>query len=600
MIKVSDFIAQRLTDYGVQQVFMITGGGAMHLNDSVARYLPYFCSHHEQASAIGAEGYARATGKPAVVLVTTGPGGTNTLTGLLGQWTDSVPVIYLSGQVKFETTIRSCPDVALRQLGDQEVDIVSIVNPITKFAACVTNPTDIKRMLDKAWRLASSGRPGPVWLDIPMNVQGALIDENALPELEEAPESVFNKDAVKNSVSEVLALLKSAKRPLIVAGHGIRLSGARELLLQFISRTRMPVVTTFNGFDLVPSAHPSFVGRIGSIGDRAGNYALQNADLLLILGSRNNVRQISYNWKVFGRAADKVVVDIDAAELAKPTIVPDIPIHSDAAFFLTNLNGSLGDLQLPEWSKWSSWCMERKIRYPVVLPEYEYAGGLIEPYYFTKVLTEELAEDAVVVTANGTASVVYFQAGIVKERQRVIWNSGCASMGYDLPAAIGACLGSERRRVVCIAGDGSIQMNIQELATVAYHRLPLSIFVLNNDGYVSIRQTQKNFFGKLAGCDPSTGVGFPDMQKIGEAYGIHTKKIGSHDGLRKKVREILDYPGPVLCEVMLNPDHVFSPKLSSERKPDGRIVSKPLEDMFPFLDREEFRGNMQVAEWEEK
>jgi acetolactate synthase I/II/III large subunit len=592
MIKVSDFLVQRLARYGVEQVFMITGGGAMHLNDSVSGYLGYFCSHHEQACAIGAEGFARVSGKMAVVIVTTGPGGTNTLTGILGQWTDSVPVLYISGQVKYETSVQSCPEIHLRQLGDQEVNIVKIVKPITKFAASVTDPMDIKRLLDKALHIATTGRPGPVWLDIPMNVQAAIVDEAKMAEydIKEADE-IFDREVVISKVAQILELLQKSQRPVLVAGHGIRISGAQELFLKLAEELRIPVLATFNGFDLMPTNHPLLIGKIGTIGDRAGNFALQNADMLISIGSRNNIRQISYNWKSYARAAKKIFVDIDRTELEKPTIKPDIPVHSDARYFIRELMTQMAQKRIPERDEWLQWCTERKNRYPVVLPEYKYAGGLVNPYYFVQILTELLAEDAIVVTGNGTASVVYFQAGIVKRGQRVIWNSGCASMGYDLPAAIGACLGSGKKKVVCIAGDGSIQMNIQELATVVYHKLPLCIFVLNNEGYISIKQTQGSFFGRLAGCNKSTGVGLPDILKVAEAYGFKVEKIDSHDDMKEKIETVLRSSEPALCEVMLNPDYVFAPKVSSERKPDGRIISKPLDDMFPFLDRKEYESN---------
>jgi acetolactate synthase I/II/III large subunit len=592
MIKVSDFIVQRLAQYGVEKVFMITGGGAMHLNDSTSRYLPYFCSHHEQASAIGAEGYARASGKLAVVIVTTGPGGTNTLTGILGQWTDSVPVLYISGQVKYDTTVQSCPEIHLRQLGDQEVNVVEIVKPITKFAVSVSDPLDIKRILDKALHIATTGRPGPVWLDIPLNVQGAMVNEKEMTgyDISETKE-IFDKTDVISKVAHTIGLLQKSQKPVLVAGHGIRLSGAQELFLKLAELLRIPVLSTFNGFDLMSSNHPLSIGKIGTIGDRAGNFALQNADLVICIGSRNNIRQISYNWQSYAQAAKKVFVDIDKAELEKPTVKPDIPVHSDARYFMGELMTQMERKRLPDWEEWLRWCRDRKNRYPVVLPEYQYAGGPVNPYYFVWSLSELLAEDAIVVAGNGTASVVYFQAGIVKKGQRIIWNSGCASMGYDLPAAIGACLGSKSKKVICIAGDGSIQMNIQEMATVTYHKLPLCIFVLNNRGYISIKQTQDSFFGRLVGCDKDTGVAFPDILKVAEAYGFKTEKIDSHDDMKDKIDTVLRLSEPVLCEVILKPDYVFAPKVSSERKADGIIISRPLDDMFPFLTPEEYKSN---------
>jgi acetolactate synthase-1/2/3 large subunit len=602
MVKVTDYIVQRLIEYGVKHVFMISGGGAMHLNDSVGRRkeLAYICNHHEQASAIGAEGYARASGKLAVVIVTSGPGGTNTLTGVIGQWLDSVPVLYLSGQVKRETTIERCRDIGLRQLGDQEINIVDIVSPVTKFAAQINEPIEVKRLLEKAIYLATHGRPGPVWLDIPLDVQGTMIDEDALHDYN--PEEdllIFDRDDFRLKVSQTINLLKAADRPVFLAGNGIRIAGATQLFRQLIEQMGIPVLSTFNGFDLIPTDHPQFVGRIGTVGDRAGNFALQNSDLLLSVGSRNNIRQISYNWETYARGAKKVIVDIDAAELKKPTVKPDLAIHADAGAFLQELSSQLYCKKLPSWDSWRDWCIERKKKYPVVLPEYEKASEFVNPYYFIKILCECLENDAIVVAGNGTACVVLFQAGIVKDGQRFFWNSGCASMGYDLPAAIGACFAAGKKQVVCIAGDGSLQMNLQELQTVVQHNLPVKLFVLNNKGYISIKQTQDNFFsGRHTACDASCGVSFPNISKIAAAYGLPAEIIVEQKAAKEKIRNILNAPGPLICEVRLADDYKFAPKLSSENKPDGRIVSKPLEDMYPFLDREEFRGNMLVPEWE--
>jgi acetolactate synthase-1/2/3 large subunit len=600
-IKVTDFIAQSIEALGVKHVFMISGGGAMHLNDSIGKCngIQYICNHHEQASAIGAEGYARATGKPGVVVVTSGPGGTNTLTGVLGQWLDSVPVIYLSGQVKTETTIESCRNLGLRQLGDQEINITDIVRPITKFAEILRTPADVKWLFEKAVYICTHGRPGPVWIDIPLDIQGAMVEENELKGFDdkEAEES-YNTDAIHRDVLTTLEMLKKAERPVFLAGHGIRIAGAQRLFLEVIEKMGIPVISTFNGFDLIPSAHPLYAGRIGTIGDRAGNFALQNSDLLLSVGSRNNIRQISYNWSCFARSAKKIIVDVDPSELKKPTVQPDLPIEADAKIFLEILKKELEGEKLPSFDGWMRWCGERKKRYPVVLPAYRKQGRWVNPYYFIEVLTKTLSSDAVVVAGNGTACVTLFQAGIVKSGQRFFWNSGCASMGYDLPASIGASIGLGKT-VICLAGEGSLQMNMQELQTVVFHKLPLKIFVLNNKGYASIKQTQESFFGgHYVACDEKSGVSFPDMKKISKAYGLGYQVIKNHRSIEEKIRNFINKPGPEVCEVMLMPDYKFSPKLSSERKPDGRIVSKPLEDMFPFLERVEFRKNMIIKEQE--
>ena len=599
-IKVSDYIAKRLIEYGVKHIFMVTGGGAMHLNNSLGRAKGIKCvfNHHEQACAIAAEGYSRVTGKLAVVNVTSGPGGLNTLTGVMGQWTDSVPVLYISGQVKKETAINSCPNIGLRQLGDQEVDIINIVKPITKFAVSIKNPKDIKKILDKAIYIATSGRPGPVWVDIPLDVQGATIEENDLFEYDVGQDiAIFRKEDINTKISFALELLKNSKRPVLIAGHGIRIAGAQKKLLSIINKLKIPVVTTFNGFDLVSSNNSYFIGRIGVLGSRAGNLAVQNSDFILSIGSRNNIRQISYNWKTFARAAKKVVVDIDLAELRKPTLKPDLAINCDAGYFLEKFFKYLP--KLPDYYWWLDWCKKRKNKYPVVLPEYK-KSKLINPYYFIQKLTELIKQDNVLVAGNASACVVLFQAGIVKEKQRVFWNSGCASMGYDLPAAIGACLANNKKDTICITGDGSIQMNIQELQTIVYNKLPIKIFLLNNNGYVSIKQTQKSFFGlPYVGCDSGSGVGFPSFIKIAKAYGLNVESIKGHNGMVDKIKRVFRFNGPVLCEVILEPKYRFQPRVSSKKLDDGTIISKPLEDMSPFLSRDEFRANMLIPSLKE-
>lgn len=582
MKRVADYIAEFLAEKQVRHVFMISGGGAMHLNDAFGRNqaITYLCNHHEQASAIAAEGYARLSGKLAVVCVTTGPGGLNTLTGVMGQWTDSIPVLYISGQVKFETTLGSCPDLPLRQLGDQEVDIIRIVRPLTKFSVSVRHPQDIRKILEEAVYWAMNGRRGPVWIDVPMNIQSAMIDEKSLePFIVPRQDPSLQKPSW---VNEVVGLLKRAKRPLIIAGHGIRLAGASLELFSLLEKCAFPVVTTHNGRDLVPDGHPLFIGKIGTLGDRAGNFALQGADLILSVGSRNNVRQVSYNWANFARQAKIISVDIDPAELKKPLRMVDVPVCMDAKEFLVSLRAALANepQQRPEWL---NWCRTRRERYPVVLPEYGDCKN-INPYYFVKTLTECLPEGEVVVAGNGSASVCLFQAATVKAGQRLLYNSGCAAMGYDLPAAIGACLASDRRRVICLAGDGSLSMNLQELQTIFHHQLPIKLFVLDNNGYSSIQQTQDAFFGgKRVACDRESGVTFPDFCRVAEAFGIPASRLADPAEMREHIDGLLSVPGPCLCVVKLAENYHFSPKVSSQRMPDGTMVSKSFEDMFPFL-----------------
>lgn len=595
MIKLSDYIAQELVKYGVRHIFMISGGGAMHLNDSLGKNekLEYVCNHHEQASAIAAEGYARLNQELAVVNVTTGPGGINALNGVFGQWTDSAPTLYISGQVKYETTLDAYPEKNLRQLGDQEVDIITIVKPITKYAEMVKDPKDIKKILQKAIYLATSGRPGPTWIDIPINVQGAMIDETKLEAYEVEIDKKCDLDLEQKS-QKIIELLKQAKRPLVVAGHGIRISKSVKDFHQVIEKLKIPVVTTINGFDTIASDHELFMGRIGTVGQRAGNFVLQNADLILFLGTRNNIRQVSYSWEMFARNAKKIVVDVDAAELDKPTLKIDLPIHANLKNFLPAFNKATDGINYECSNTWLSWCKERKeIFNPDNAPEYQKSPNLINPYHFMRIFGKVMKEDAVVIAANGTAFIGYFQVAEVKKNQRVFWNSGNASMGYDLPAAIGACFANNKKEVICLAGDGSVMMNLQELQTIRHYNLPIKIFILNNDGYSSIRQTQRNFFGeKLVACSSGSGVSTPSFVKLAAAFGFETAIIENGDDMEKQISEVLSYEGQMVCEVMLTHDYIFQPKLSAEKLPDGRIISKPLEDMFPFLNREEFNKNM--------
>lgn len=591
MIRLADYIFNYLADYGVRNVFLITGGGAMHLNDALKKEkrIKYICTHHEQAAAIAAEGYARTSGNLAVVSVTSGPGGTNTLTGVLGQWLDSVPVLYLSGQVKFETTIASCPDINLRQLGDQEINIIDIVKPVTKYAKTVIDPKTIKAELEKAIHIATSGRPGPVWLDIPLNVQGALIEESDLENGDIDDVQIIAEDKI---ISEVVEELQKAKRPLLIAGHGIRIAKAQKDFFKLVGSLNIPVVSTFNGFDLIASDSDNFIGRIGTLGSRAGNFALQNADLVICLGTRNNIRQVSYNWSSFASRAKKIIVDIDKAELLKKTVKGDILVHSDAKIFITDLLKKISkDFKVDK--KWLEWCQARKKQYPVVLDEYKNSSEqCVHPYHFMEELTSALDDNAIAIAGNGTACVALFHAGIVKNKQRIFWNSGCASMGYDLPASIGAALAGNRD-VVCLAGDGSLQMNLQELQTVKHYNLPVKIFVLNNQGYHSIKMTQASFFnGDFIGCSKDAGVSFPDNEKLADLYSLKYFKIDSTAQMKQVISDVLLHQGAVLCEVILKDDYVFAPRLSSRKEADGRIISNPLEDLSPLLPRDELKDNM--------
>lgn len=595
MIKLSDYIGKRLREHGVEHFFMVSGGGAMHLNNSLGNAIPYTCCHHEQACAIAAEGYVRVNQKLAVVNVTTGPGGLNAMNGLFGQWTDSVPVLYISGQVKRRTMMSSFPDLPLRQLGDQEVDIISVVEPLTKYAACVTEPEKIKYYIDRAIYEATSGRKGPVWLDIPIDVQSAMIEEGDLKEFR-APLEVEPKSLISNGekcVKEVIDKLLSAKKPLIIAGHGIRLAGVIDEFKELVDKLKMPVVTTFNGFDILESDNPYYIGRIGTIGQRAGNFALQNADLILCLGTRNNIRQASYNWENFGKNAYKIMVDIDPAELEKPLVEPDMAICADLKELLPEFLKQLSGKEPAQDNSFTSFCQNLREKYSFEHHPETVQTDKVEPYHFSYALSKQLKENDIIVMANATPTITIFQNTIVKPGQRYITNSGDASMGYGLPAAIGALIGNPKRNVICLEGDGSIMMNIQELQTVKHYNLPLKIFVIKNNGYSSIRQSQKNFFdGQMTGSGVDSGVSVPDFVEVGKAFGIKSVKINNPKTMENDIKKVLNTEGTVLCEVETIEEYSFVPKLSSRVLPDGSMVSASLEDMYPFLEREEFEENM--------
>jgi acetolactate synthase-1/2/3 large subunit len=594
-VRVADYIAQFLAEHGVRHVFMVTGGGAMHLNDAFGREkkLQAVCCHHEQACAMAAESYFRLTNKVAVVNVTTGPGGTNAITGVYGAYVDSMAMMVVSGQVKWETLVRST-NLPLRQLGDQEVDIVRMVEGVTKYAAVVQDPQTIRYHLERALHLATSGRPGPVWLDVPINVQGAKIDPATLPGYDLREDELrFETADLETAVRHLVESLAAAKRPVIYAGTGIRLADQYDLFLKLAGRLGVPVVPAWNSNDLLPDEHPAYAGRPGSLGNRAGNFTVQNADLLVILGSRLNIRLVSYNWENFAPRAKKIMVDVDAAELKKPTLKIDFPIHADLKDVLPLLD-RLTQAWQPRHQGWLSWCKERLQRYPVVLPEYWKLPAKVNPYCFMDRLFTRLEENDVIACGDGTACVTAFQAATIRAGQRLFHNSGCASMGYDLPAAVGAAIARpDLRRIICLAGDGSIMMNLQELQTIVGRKLPVKIFVLNNSGYHSIRQTQANFFpDNIVGCGTDSGLSFPDFGKIANAFGLPFQRCSAHGELDEAIGKTLAVAGAALCEIVLDLQQAFAPKLTSRKLEDGRMVSSPLEDMAPFLSREELRQNV--------
>jgi len=595
MQRVADFITDRLLAAGIRHVFMVTGGGAMHLNDALGNcpgLVPVFC-HHEQACAMAAEAYYRVTGRMAAVNVTTGPGVINAINGVFGAHVDSMAMVVISGQVKRET-IAPLTGLPLRQLGDQEADVIPMVHGMTKYAVRIDDPASIRYHLERALHLATFRRPGPVWLDVPIDVQASPIDPDSLPGYDPREDELpFRTTDLTSAVQDIASRLQSASRPVIYAGTGIRLSGQYERFVSLAERLGVPVVTAWNSNDLLPDAHPAYAGRPGSLGTRAGNFTVQNADLVLVLGCRLNIRLVSYNWKCFARNAHRIMVDVDAAELDKPTLSIDQKIHADLADFLPRLDAATVAWK-PMHSDWLAWCRERVGRYPVVLPEYWDTPEPVNPYCFMQRLFEQLADDDVIACGDGTACVTAFQAAIVKKGQRLFHNSGCASMGYDLPAAIGAAIARpELERIICLAGDGSIMMNLQELQTIVGRRLPVKVFVLNNSGYHSIRQTQSSFFaGRVVGCGTDSGLSFPDFGRLADAFGMPFERCSRHADLQAAIARTLAHTGAAMCEVVLDLAQPFAPKLSSRKLEDGSMVTSSLEDMAPFLSPEELQRNM--------
>lgn len=599
-IKLSKYISEFMANQGVKHVFTVTGGGAMHLNDAFGHEERLECvyNHHEQACAIAAEGYTRLSGELSLVCVTSGPGGTNAITGVLGGWLDSIPMFVISGQVKRETTLWST-DVSLRQLGDQEYNIIDSVAPMTKYAQMITEPEKIRYHLEKAMYLALNGRPGPVWLDIPLDVQAAIIETEELEGFN--PEEMKEENPVYDEkiTEEILSKIRLAKRPVVLAGTGIRVADAKKEFIECIEKLGVPVVTAWNAHDLLWFDHDLFCGKPGTVGTRGGNFVVQNCDLLLVLGCRMNIRIISYNKHCFAKDAYKIVVDIDENELKKPTVNVDMPVHANVKDVMRAIAESDYKSENEMHVKWLEWCRAIDAKYPATLDKHYLQNKPMNPYAFLKEAFSVFKEDEVIVCGNGAACVMTFQAAQIKKNQRLFTNSGCAAMGYGFPAAIGACFTRKGERTVCIDGDGSFQMNLQELQTVVYNQLNLKIFYLNNNGYHSIRQTQTNLFNPpLVGVCDGNGLSFPDAEKIAYAYGVPYIRIDDIKDVKEKVEQVLNTNGPVFCEVVVDPEQNFEPKLSSKVLPDGKIVSPELDDMFPFLPREEYEENKNVVIFE--
>jgi acetolactate synthase-1/2/3 large subunit len=607
--RLADYVADFFVSHGVTDCFSVVGGGAMYLNDALGHKegLKVTYNHHEQACAIAAEAYARLDNRIAAVCVTTGPGGTNALTGVVGGWLDSIPMFIISGQVRYDTTaryaMRFTDGFHLRAVGDQEYDIVKSVEPMTKYAVMIEEPNQIRFALEKGWHLATTGRPGPVWIDIPINYQGGYIDADELDGYDPTEDDAKLPQSVDDATIEtILDKIEMAERPVFHAGYGIRLSGGYKAFRSVAEKLNIPVVTYWNAVDLIEDDNPLYCGRAGNMGDRPGNWAIQNADLILAIGTRISIRQVGYNWKTWARAAEVLMVDIDQAEMKKHTLHVDMPIWADAKDFLTKLDNS-ATAPVNVGGKWLETCQRWKKEYPVVLTKHwEGNGGTVNVYAFIRYLSGCLPENSLTAVSNGACCVVGSQAYVIQKGSRMANNNAIASMGYGLPAAIGTCIGGGRRMTICLEGDGSIMMNIQELQTVLTNKLPIKIFLINNNGYHSIRITQNNLFGnhsKVGIGEASNDLSFPDFKKIAEAFGYQYYSARSNAEMKMVVNVILATDESAFCEIFTDIKQVWEPKSSTKRLEDGTLVSPPLEDLAPFLSREELERNMFIPLMEE-
>ena len=594
---VSDYIFDCLSKKGVDTAFVVTGGQAMWLNDALARsksIRSVFC-HHEQSCAMSADAYGRLTNKLGLAVVTAGPGSVNVINGLVGGWTDSSPMMIISGQSSF-SNVRYIESSGIRQYGIQGINIRPFVENACKYFVTVDDPINIRYYLEKAYYLAKNGRPGPVWIDVPLDVQRMHVPEKLTvgytPDLRLMPSRER-----KEFAGIILDKLKSAVRPIVIAGQGVRLSGATDELRSFAEKYRIPVITTRLGIDVIESAHELYVGRPGNYGERSANFAIQNADFILAVGSRLATAAVGHDPSHFGKHAYKIVVDIDEKELNKPGFPIDLRIKDDAKHILSALI-DYPEVEKPNTEQWVAQCNLWKTKYPVVLPEYKETGyGRINSYYLVEKICEKTDKDYMVLVDTGSCFHVACQAWKVKYGQRFLTTGGLSSMGYWV-AGIGACAANDYKKTIVITGDGSFQMNIQDVATIAHNKLPIKVFIFNNNGYLLIRQTQHNYMeDRFYGEGPESGVWCPDAMKIADAYGIKGVRIENASELDVKIQEVLEYDGPVLCDVFTQEWQLIVPRVTSDKMPDGSLRMRNYEDMFPFLPTEEYRENM-VAEKE--
>jgi acetolactate synthase-1/2/3 large subunit len=591
MVKLSDYVIQFFVDRGIRDAFLASGGGIMHLLDSVGRNpgLTYYCNYHEQACAVSAEGYARVTTRPGLCLGTTGPGAINALSGMTGAWVDSVPVILLAGQVRNDIM---ADYEHVRQVGPQEGNVVAMARPVTKYAVTVKNPNKVRYELEYAYHMATTGRPGPVLLEFPLDVQGAMIDESNLEPY--VPAEQDRRNTVAAGAARLIEEIRSAKRPVFVAGNGIHCSRSRKLLYEVLDRTGVPIVLPLTAKDLVHESHPLQMGVFGPAGQRRANFVVQNCDRLIGLASGLNLHKTGFNLPGFAPKARKVLIDVDPGQLHYQALKPDVAIEADIHELLEEFLRQSDGLDLRPSQSWLDACAAWKRRYPVMTPEYYQDADHVNTYVVMDTLSEIVEADDLVVTGIGTEVASFWQAFRVKEGQRA-FNFGWGPMGWDLPIAIGACIGSGKKRTVCVTGDGSIQWNVQELLTISNYSLPIKILISNNQGYTCIRSTQTNFFeGRLVGAGPTSGVTTPDFCKLAAAYGIPYMQIQNNAGLADGIKHALDSKGPIICDMSVAVNQGISPRVSSFRRDDGTYESRPIEDMAPFLPREEVWENMHL------
>jgi len=607
--RIADYIADFLVANGITDCFSVVGGGAMHLNDAFGHKEGLHCTynHHEQACAIAAEAYARLNNKIAALCVTTGPGGTNAITGVLGGWLDSIPMLVISGQVRYDTTARYCEQFTeghkLRAVGDQEFDITKSVSAMCKYAVMLEEPQKIRFVLEKALHLATTGRPGPSWIDVPVNFQGMTIETDGLESYfgsdeQKKDDSLLPKKLDSKTVQTIIEKIKNSKRPVLYAGNGIRLSGGYEEFRLAVEKLGIPVCTYWDSIDLIETEYPLYVGRGGNMGERAGNFAVQNADLILAVGNRLPIRVTGYNWKTWAREAEVIMVDIDPAELKKPTIHVELPVYADAKDFFECLNSELKEFDTPLFSndEWIKVCQNWKKKYPAVLERHKNENdGFANAYAAFDIISRSLPENTVAVTSNGTCCVAGHQTWFIKKGSRFFNNNAVASMGYGLPASIGACIANGRKTTICLEGDGSIMMNLQELQTIVTNRLPVKIVLINNAGYHSIRQTQTNLFSnhsKVGIGEESGDLSFPEFKRIASAFGIPYFEAHSNSEVKSAFESVMNEKSFAMFEIFVSTEQFFEPKNSARKLEDGTLVSSPLEDLCPFLPREELAENM--------